>query len=352
VAGLLLKLTIGGAIAAAPLVAYHVYHGSVAIWLDDTVFAAGSLTRLEFFESYRYSTEFRNGIGKIVHPSSPAHFFVGLFWVVALALPAVLGVLVARSFRKSCGPGAPDGGTDRRPFHSPLPLLALFYFGVALHLQKWMYLFFALPLTVLGLLAMAPVLRPAYRRPLLGAVWVVSLIGYVHLAGPFRGLTSERSSQLVANHGIPRCSLLLEPFQVETYQQFLGLIDRDVPADGSILALPVIPELYYLSGRRNPTRFYLPAIGVRSDDDVRALTDTFSRSPPRLVFYMPNTSYQTPECRRLRDWFVQRCDLIGSHRGTQVYRYRGEPGEGTIAHDPATVGRGGAGRSDGSTGAE
>ena len=36
VARLLVQLAAGGALAAAPLVAYHAYHGSLRIWLDDT----------------------------------------------------------------------------------------------------------------------------------------------------------------------------------------------------------------------------------------------------------------------------------------------------------------------------
>jgi hypothetical protein len=201
------------------------------------------------------------------------------------------------------------------------------YFGIALHLQKYMYLFFALPLVVMGLLAAAPALSRSYRRALLVAVWVVSAVAFVFLAGPVRQIVPGRSGALVSGHGIPRCSLLLEPYQADFYKRLLGLIDREVATDESILVLPVNSELYYLSGRRNPTRFYLSATGLRTPADVRALENTFEQSPPnlvpKLVFYHPKSSYVTAECRQLMDWVAWRYEPLEPQGDFQVYRRRG-----------------------------
>src|SRR4051812_12098894 len=122
----------GGVVAAIPLVAYHAYHGSVRTWLDDTVFGAMSLTRLSFFEQYRYWRTMLNGARAVVHPPHPVRFLTGVFWVIVPALPVLLGVLVFRSLwrRRDATVGALTERSDviARPPLSPLPVVALFYF--------------------------------------------------------------------------------------------------------------------------------------------------------------------------------------------------------------------------------
>ena len=343
-ARLLLNLFAGGLIALAPLLAYHVVHGSVGAWLDDTVFGALSLTQLSFFEYFSYGKVIGNNLRKMAAPEHSSEFFIGLFWAVTPLLPVVLGWSVLRSLRDSRRQGAATSITAvPAALASPLPLLGLFYFTVALHLQKWMYLFFAMPVTVIGLLVMARSLRPVWRRAVIGAVWVVSLIGFLYLARPLRVLLRGNPDRLVTGHGIPRCDLALPPFQVEMYRELLGVLDREAPPGASILTLPLAPELYYLSGRRNPTRFYLPAIGLRTEAEVRAVIERLEKEPPRLVFYAPNNGYNTPASRRLRDWFVKRAEPVGVHRGYVVYRHRGE--------GSAAAGRSAAGGAAGESGA-
>jgi hypothetical protein len=195
-----------------------------------------------------------------------------------------------------------------------------------------MYLFFALPLTVLGLLQVAAAWRPAARRALFAAVWCASATAYLALSGTFRSLLPANQGPLVRDHGIPHCSIWLSRPDAEFYGKALEVINSEGGPDESIFVLPCNPELYYLSGRRNPTRFYLTAIGVRSRREVEALEAQFERSPPRLVFYNPHHRYKTDESNQLMDWVSRHYDALGPVGAQQVYRWRG--GDGTSPAAP------------------
>jgi hypothetical protein len=317
----------GGVVAAIPLVAYHVYHGSVRTWLDDTVFGAMSLTRLSFFEQYRYWKTMLNGARAIVHPPHPVRFLTGGFWVIVPALPVLLGALVFHSLwrRRDATVGAVTEASVviSRPPLSPLPVVALFYFGVSLHFQKYMYLFFSLPVVLIGLLCLSAAWSAPWRRAFLATVWTLSVIGFLFLGANFRSLLPGNWPPLVRDHGLPRMGLRLEPFQVEFYRDFRALVDREVAPDESILSVPCAPELYYVSGRRNPTRFYLTAIALHSPHDVQSLVAKLGQSPPKLVFYNPKSSYVTAESDQLMDWVARHYESLDPHGVFEVYRYRG-----------------------------
>ena len=56
VLGILARLALGGIIAAAPLLLYHIVYGSLVPWLADGIGAAGSLNELEFMRRMTYAT--------------------------------------------------------------------------------------------------------------------------------------------------------------------------------------------------------------------------------------------------------------------------------------------------------
>ena len=116
----------------------------------------------------------------------------------------------------------------------------------------------------------------------------------------------------------------------------LDLIRRETPEDGSILALPVNPELYFLSGRRNPTRFYNSALGIRDDGDLQAVLETLRRAPPALVFFRPDDKYVTEQAVRIMAFVRAHYEPLESRAGFEIFRYPEAP-------------PGGAGRKRGTT---
>jgi hypothetical protein len=89
------------------------------------------------------------------------------------------------------------------------------------------------------------------------------------------------------------------------------------------LALPHHPELYYLTRRRNPTRFFNSAFGLRSEDDVKQLLAKIDEAPPVLVFFTPDSNYTTNHSLQVMRAIRQRYELIEVKRGFEIYRISG-----------------------------
>jgi hypothetical protein len=99
--------------------------------------------------------------------------------------------------------------------------------------------------------------------------------------------------------GMPRCSLQLNAAEVSVYRELVSRIDAHSTASDCILALPSDAELYFLSGRCNPTRFFNSAFGLRTDADVEALAARLQLSPPAILIYRAGDKYDTPLTQRL-----------------------------------------------------
>ena len=63
--------------------------------------------------------------------------------------------------------------------------------------------------------------------------------------------------------------------------------------------MPVSPELYFLSGRRNPFRFFSTAFGIRNDAALAQVVAALESDPPPLVFVDPGDKYMTDAARKV-----------------------------------------------------
>ena len=92
VVALVATMSLGAATAALPLVLYHAYHGSVAIWLRDIVFAAAGETEFPFFQGGWYGVLPIMGAYQAISSFDIVRILNGLYWVVLPLLSAVNGV--------------------------------------------------------------------------------------------------------------------------------------------------------------------------------------------------------------------------------------------------------------------
>ncbi len=322
VASLLLRLAAGGLLPLLPLAAYHLANGSFHDWIDDTTLAAVSLTTLSFFQDAKFVRLLLIAVSKMLVPSSAAAPVNGLYWTVLLLLAPALGLLTLRGLLRE---GVVAGA---RPFL--LPLLATFYALVAVHYQIPIYLIYTVGVTLAGFLWLTTA-RPGVGRGLaVGLAAFLCAVGlYYHAGQPL----SRTLAQIAAGErdgsagpsGIERAGLRLAAQDAAVYRDLLDLIRRETPEDGSILALPVNPELYFLSGRRNPTRFYNSALGIRSDGDLQAVLETLRRAPPGLVFFRPDDKYVTEQARRIMAFVRAHYEPLALRAGFEIYRYPKAP---------------------------
>ncbi len=314
---LLSRLALGGAVAAAPLVLYHVVNASLGAWFHDTVVSAMALPRHDFIGAIHYGLYPLLGLHLVTTFESAAVVVNGAFWSVLPLLPLALGFLVLRTLHRG-------GKTGTAPH--PLPFLAVFYALVSLHYQIPIYLFFSIGLTLAGLVWMTAG-GSSWRRyfPLVLA-GTLSAIGLVHhaaqpLSRTFEGTLRGDRIPLVRSRGLDRVGLWIEAADVELYGDLVALIERETGPEETILAIPVNPELYFLTRRRNPFRFFNSAFALLDDDDVKSARATLAREPPRLVFHRPGDKYNTAFSDKLMAFIKQRYTLLEKRDGFEIYLY-------------------------------
>ena len=115
----------------------------------------------------------------------------------------------------------------------------------------------------------------------------------------------------------------MEPGDAQLYRHLVTLIQREVSPLEPILALPVNPELYYLSDRQNPTRFFNAALGIQNQDQLWNVIGQIERKAPKLVFYRPDDPYNTPYTDALMAYVKSRYELLERIAGFNVYRLTG-----------------------------
>ena len=278
--GALGRMARGGAIAALPLVGYHVVHGSLDAWYRDVVLTALSFPRMPFFDTMNYGDHIATAIGSVLH-SGAWGVVTGLLWVSLALLATVAGTVLLRQLVSGSRPPA------------ALPVLAVFYGVVSVHYQIPIYLGYTAGLSLLAVLWLGRGRMPVA----LGTLAVAAVALVFHAGQPLSrgvgGLTDGVRIALDEENDLPRVGLRVERADVELYRAVLAVIDRNSPPGSTILAVPSHAELYFLAERRNPFTFFNTALGIRTDADLQRVLTVIEREPPALVFHDEADKYNT-----------------------------------------------------------
>lgn len=313
-ASILIGLSLGGAVAAGPLIIYHLLHGSVMAWLDDTVVASWALSQLAYQQTARYGALISDAAFQLLSPDSVSAAVNQIFLIALVVLPGLLGATVARRIASS--------SSAARRMH-PLPFLAVFYSLVAVHYQDKTYLFFIAGPAVAGLTFLV-VRQWARAVATVAALAFSSWALYFHAGQPYSrgwdGLLAGTRVPFVPSDGIDRSSLWIEADDLAQYRELLGRIERDSGPEEAILALPANADLYFLSRRRNPLPYSFVSFGIRDRESLEAALATLAADPPVLIFYVPSLPYNTVWTEQLMDGYratYERLDDIGRF---EIYR--------------------------------
>lgn len=285
-------LTLGAALALLPLFLYHLAHGTLSAWIDDTVLGAVHLPTLPFIEGSSYGLIAVLAASTVIAGGSIASTISGLLWMVALLAAASLGWRLFSLLR-----------TQGNTTGLRLSILCLFYAVVALHYAVPLYLIFTLAPVMLGHLALSATRQDRALVPAAAVVVASVLSLYFHAGQPVsRGLEGIIQGQRLAVEtplGIPHVSIISTQQDANQYRHLVALIEAHSDSDASILAVPWSPELHVTTGRRNPLTFYNTALGIRDEGDLREALERLQRDPPTLILSRPDDKYMTPLSVRL-----------------------------------------------------
>lgn len=338
---LVLLLAAGGAVAAAPLLAYHLAHRSLGAWFNDSVVSAVGLSELKYVQVRRYAEMIGQAARQVVGMQGLRPVVNGAFWLALMFAPAVLGVAVGWRLLRGRG-----GGT----WPHALPFLAVFYAPVAIHFEAPAYVFFAAAPVACGLLWLAAEaaashqhrspneggeVGPAERRvsqarghvTAAGAVLAAALASYVALryqaAQPVaRGhvaTVAGQRTELAYAEGIEGLGLRISSEDVATYAEVIDLIRRHTDSSDAIVAVPGGAEFHFLSGRRNPLPYPYIVYGVMDDESLDRALAALRRDPPALVIHVPSLPYNTRHTDRLMEELKAGATLIATVREFNVY---------------------------------
>ena len=312
---ILWQLAVGAALAALPLVLYHVAHGSLSAWVDDTVFASINLTTLPLFDGARLILLPIAGVLSIVQATDIAALVNGAYWIVLPLLASLNGWLLLRALR----------ARSELPI---LPIVAAFYSLVTLHLAGAVYLSYSVGLTMTAVLWFAAAGSPRRARLSAAGAVALSIVSVAFHAGqpssrtPFEAARGLRSADAAPTRcaQLARASLRVERRDCETYGKLVAGITAEASPGSQILAIPSDAELYFLADRVNPFRFYNTALGVRSSEDVAAVLDALEHRPPAVVTYRPADKYNTEASRRIMAAVLTRYERFNTIDGVELYR--------------------------------
>ena len=304
----------GAALAGMPLAAYHAWHGSISFFFDDVVMSALSLSRLGFISQSQYVLYAFDSLSQVVAFETPAKVLNGIFWLILIIAPAILGLtVISRLARGQDSPGI-----------TSFVFVSVFYALVSVHYQIPIYLFYSSAMTLIALLLVSGMWRLRYRALIAAMVSFVVVAGLYYQAGQplSRGIAGIVEGKRVArlpDCAIPKANLRLEEKECATYTRLLADIDRHSRSTDKILALPYSPEIYFLSGRNKPVRYINAALGVRNEEQLKETLAILRANPPVLAVYRPNDKYNTRHTPQIAAWLASTYELIDEFDGFEVY---------------------------------
>lgn len=128
-------------------------------------------------------------------------------------------------------------------------------------LSHGIYFLYVAPLVVVAALGLLSVLYPQQRLPsVLLSGWIIAFAVCWMLPGRTMLLGVEYQKSTKAEHiEAARCPTYCDPFTAREYAELIEEVHRHTQPGSPILALPDSPDVYFITGCRNPTRTFFDA---------------------------------------------------------------------------------------------
>ncbi|MFN0318225.1 MAG: hypothetical protein ACKVQA_24640 [Burkholderiales bacterium] len=286
------RIIAGAAIAFAPLVLYFGLHGALDEWFQNAITLAQRITRLDFMNFQGYRTMILIALNSFTNMPDASSVLNGMFWVAILALPPAVGALCLRAVWRSI---REKSSLELHAIAYLAPFIAL----VSVHFQIPIYLMFSAAPLLWALLWFSSAPQSVMPARIACAISLALVsVGLLFQAGQplsrgLEGIMAGTTHALSASGGLPKASVAMEADDQAIYSELLAVIKRHSEPEEPILAMPVNPEIYFLSGHRAAVPFFSTAIGLSNQEDLyRALTG-LKAHPPRLIVHRTIDKYNT-----------------------------------------------------------
>jgi hypothetical protein len=310
------RVALGAAAAATPLALYLAFHGALTLWFQDIVLAALAEMDLPFFGQGWYAVLSVAGLYQALTSFDVVLVVNGLYWTVLPILSAINGVIVLLRIRRR-----------ENPRDLILPVLASFFALTALLFEGPLYLYYTAGLSLVSVLWLLTDRSHVWRS--VGAIvaGAIAVIAVVFHAGQSRERTAVEILQgrRVSSWGseiatLERVRLRLSARDRDEYGRLVRIVQAQSTADETIFALPYEADVYFLTRRRNPFRFYSSAQGIRTREELDLVLNELRQRPPRLVIFSPADKYNNAMSRAVMDLVRSTYVHIDTASGREFYR--------------------------------
>jgi hypothetical protein len=309
-------LVLGIVIGALPLLSYHVVNGSLAAMIDDNFIRALDVLNWDYTKELQYwMLPFAGVIEFGNHPGLSS--LLNAFYFLVLPLFAALnGFVLLLAVRRR---------TLTMSF--ALPVLAAFYGLVSLFHQIPVYLYLTSILSIAGSLWLLAALKPRWKFPM--SAMLVVLLGVslaFHVGEPItRSIMNHirtTQTELVDSRGqLPNVDLWINEHALAAYRKVVRIIEEETDQDDYLFAIPNNAELYFMTERRNPFRFFSTDHGVVSEMEVQSVIRSLERLRPRIITFSPGDARNTTHSLAIMQHVREHSTLLSKDNWFEVYLY-------------------------------
>ena len=310
--GLLLGIVIG----AWPLLAYHVVNGSLAAMIDDNF--VRTLDVLNWDNTKRLKYWWLPLAGMIEFSNNPrlTSFLSAIYFLILPFFAALNGFALLRAVR-------------RRTLNVSLalPVLAAFYGLVSLFFQVPVYLYLTSILSIAGSLWLLLALKPPWQVPMMAILLFLCGMSLTFHAGePIMRSTMDHihptKTALFDSRGqLPKMNLWINGSSLEAYGKVVRIIEKETNQGDYIFAIPNNAALYFMTGRRNPFRFFSTDHGVMNASEVQGVIQGLETLRPRIITFSPNDKRNTSHSLSIMEHVRGHSTLLSKNNSFEVYLY-------------------------------
>jgi len=310
--GLLLGIVIG----ALPLLSYHAMNSSLGAMIDDNIIRALDVLNWQYTKKVQYWMMPFAGMVEFTANPKLTSLLNALYFLALPLFAALNGFLLILAVR-------------RRTLTKSLalPVLAAFYGLVSLFNQIPTYLYLTSILSIAGSLWLILEFKTPRKKSMIAMLLFLSGMSLAFHAGEpstrslLDHMRTAKAEFFDSRGQLPHVDLWIEKDRMEAYRRVIRLIEKETDQGDYLFAIPNNSELYFMTERRNPFRFFSTDHGVLNASEVENVIQRLQTLRPRIITFAPDSNRNTTQSFAIMAHVREHSKLLSKDTFFEVYLY-------------------------------